>query len=117
MNYCPAGTIRDAIPAVEGVHNVKIKGALEKIGPPEIINDGYDIPEPLLWKWFEDLAKACRLMDEEQDFSNDPKDPRPGLNTIVHRDIKPSNVFLDLPSNVVGDWPSYPVAIMGDFGE
>jgi serine/threonine protein kinase len=109
--------MHDAMPAVEVVQNMKRKHVDVKIGPPDIIDDGYDIPEPLLWKWFEDLAKACRLMDEEQDLSNDPKDPRPGLSAIVHRDIKPSNVFLDLPSGVGGDWPSYPIATMGDFGE
>jgi serine/threonine protein kinase len=47
----------------------------------------------------------------------DPTGRLSGHHVIVHRDIKPANIFLDLPSNVDGDWPDYPVATLGDFGK
>ena len=110
MTYCPAGALHDAIPAVE---EFRPKNA------SQIEVDGFDVPESLCWKWFEDLAKACELLETGMDFGDPPKDPlddRRGQNLIVHRDIKPMNVFLDLPSGKDNHWPAYPVATLGDFG-
>lgn len=82
----------------------------------EVIADGRDIPEPLVWKWLEDLAVACELLQNGVDKRHGPAEPKVNY-TIVHRDIKPHNFFLDLPSEVNGDWPGYPIAVMGDFGQ
>lgn len=116
MTYCPAGALHDAIPAV---YESDKKPNKKKDAPPIIQADGFDVPESLCWKWFEDLAKACELLDTGMDFGdppNDPLDPRRGQQFIVHRDLKPMNVFLDLPSGKDNHWPAYPVATLGDFG-
>jgi serine/threonine protein kinase len=50
------------------------------------------IPEPVLWKWFEDLTEASFLMSKGAEPLSDAKD---GWKKIVHCDIKPQNIFLD----------------------
>jgi serine/threonine protein kinase len=116
MNYCPHGSMHNANPRAPDLPAPK-KGKKAQKQPLEIYKDGRDIPEPLVWKWFEDLAKACVLLEEGKDIQNDPTGRLSGHHVIVHRDIKPANIFLDLPSNVDGDWPDYPVATLGDFGK
>lgn len=108
MNYCPLGPLDDATPKVY----VENKSRLT-----EVYDDDFDVPEPLVWKWLEDLAKACLLLERGQDFTNDKHARQKCRHVIVHRDIKPGNVFLDLASNESGDWPTYPIATLGDFGE
>jgi serine/threonine protein kinase len=93
------------------------KGKKAQNQPLEIYDDGREIPEPLVWKWFEDLAKACVLMEEGIDLPSDSTSRLSGHHVIVHRDIKPANIFLDLPSGEDGDWPDCPVATLGDFGK
>jgi serine/threonine protein kinase len=67
------------------------------------------IPEPALWKWFEDLTEACFLLSKGAGPLSDPFD---GWKKIVHCDLKPNNVFLDNPDQEL--WSSYPQAIVGD---
>lgn len=114
MTYCPLGCLTDAI--VERPE----AGPLEKKDSDwlqtEVYTDSYNTPEPILWKWLEDMAKACQLMEKGvvlRTGSGEPLVPR----IIVHRDIKPDNIFLDLPSEVDGDWPGYPIATLGDWGK
>lgn len=116
MNYCPFGSMHKANPgAQERPAPRKTKKTTEKA--PEIYDDGREVPEPLLWKRFEDLAKACILMENGKVLQSDPSSRLSGQHVIVHRDIKPPNIFLDTPSQEYGDWPEYPVATLGDFGE
>ena len=107
MTYCPLGSLADAIPPM-----------LEKepFDLTEVFNDEFDVPEPLVWKWLEDLAIACRLLHEGKDLVEVYPGQQTGQHVIVHRDIKPGNVFLDLPDEE-SDWPTYPIATLGDFGE
>jgi len=69
------------------------------------------IPEPAMWKWFEDLTEACLLMSKGAEPKSDAKD---GWKKIVHCDLKSQNIFLDNPDAKL--WKSYPQAMMGDFG-
>lgn len=115
MNYCPAGSLHDAIPATPEPPAAK-KGRKGKAQSQGVYNDRSDVPEPLLWKWFEDLAKSCLLLEQGKDHTDDLTDRRSGHHVIVHRDIKPANLFLDRPSGNHGDWPDYPIATLGDFG-
>jgi serine/threonine protein kinase len=69
------------------------------------------IPEPALWKWFEDLTEASLLLSTGAEPEADAKD---GWKKIVHCDLKPANVFLDNPDEK--RWRSYPQAVVGDFG-
>jgi len=116
MNYCPLGSMHSANP---GRHErlVPKKARKAKDESQEIYNDGKDIAEPLVWKWFEDLAKACLLLEKGKDLPSGSVSRLSGHHVIVHRDIKPPNIFLDLPSGIDGDWPEYPVATLGDFGK
>lgn len=116
MNYCPFGSMHSANPATPERLGPR-KGKKTKDKPLDIYNDGLEVPESLVWKWFEDLAKACVLMEKGKDFPSDSVSRQSGQHTIVHRDIKPDNIFLEPPSKVDGDWPEYPVAILGDFGK
>lgn len=93
------------------------KGKKTNNRPLDMYDDGREVPEPLVWKWFEDLAKACVLMEKGKDLPSDATSRLSGQHTIVHRDIKPPNIFLDLPSTEDGEWPGYPVATLGDFGK
>ena len=113
MNYCPFGSMHGANPATPEILNLR-KGRKIK---DEIYNDGREIPEPLVWKWFEDLAKACVLMERGKDLPSGSFSRLSGNHTIVHRDIKPANIFIDLASDKDDDWPEYPVAVVGDFGK
>ena len=109
MNYCPLGSLHTIIP-----DPVLLKKKPKNNG--QAYGDSMDIPEPALWKWLEDMAKACQLMDEGVDPS-DKIVADVGKRTIVHRDVKPPNMFFDLPSSEKGNWPSYPIATLGDFGK
>ena len=116
MNYCPFGSMHKANPkAQDRPAPRKTKKTTENV--PEIYDDGREIPEPLVWKWFEDLAKACVLLENGKNHTNDPTGRLSGQHAIVHRDIKPENIFLDVPSEEYGEWPGYPKATLGDFGE
>lgn len=116
MNYCPFGSMHRANPGPQDRPAPrKTKKTTEQ--PPEIYDDGREVPEPLVWKWFEDLAKACVLLENGKDIPSDPPSRLSGQHVIVHRDIKPPNIFLDVPSEELGEWPGYPVATLGDFGE
>jgi serine/threonine protein kinase len=75
-------------------------------------NNRRKIPEPVLWKWFEDLTEAGLLMSTGAEPGVDAK---VGWKKIVHCDFKPLNVFLD--TSDAKRWRSYPQAIVGDFGE
>lgn len=109
MNYCPHGSLHEIIPN-QVLVNKKPKNNGEAYG------DFLDVPEPALWKWLEDMTKALQLMEEGVDPSDEIASVV-GQRTIVHRDIKPANLFFDLPSGKDGDWPSYPIATLGDFGK
>lgn len=114
MTYCPLGCLTDAIvnrPKADSLED-KDPGWLET----EVYNDAYNAPEPILWKWLEDMARACQLMEQGVTLSPGPGEPDVH-RIIVHRDIKPDNTFLDLPSEVDGDWPGYPIATLGDWGK
>jgi serine/threonine protein kinase len=117
MNYCPFGAMHKSNPGPQERPAAprKTKKTTEKV--PEIYDDGREVPEPLIWKWFEDLAKACILLENGKDLQSDPSSRLSGQHVIVHRDIKPPNIFLDTPSEENGEWPGYPVATLGDFGE
>jgi len=69
------------------------------------------IPEPVLWKWLEDLTEASLLLSKG---AAPPSDAVEGWKKIVHCDFKPANVFLDNPDAEL--WRSYPQAVVGDFG-
>ena len=69
------------------------------------------IPEPVLWKWLEDLTEASLLLSTGVEPLSAAVD---GWKKIVHCDLKPSNVFLDNPDAEI--WRSYPQAVVGDFG-
>ena len=77
----------------------------------EYMHSGKMIPEPVLWKWLEDLTEASLLMSTGAAPQSAGVD---GWKKIVHCDFKPSNVFLDNPDAEL--WRSYPQAIVGDFG-
>lgn len=67
MNYCPFGSMHSANPATPERLGPR-KGKKTKETPLEIYNDGLEVPESLVWKWFEDLAKACVLMEKGKDL-------------------------------------------------
>jgi len=116
MNYCPLGSMHSANPGRQE-HLAPKKARKTKDESHEIHNDGKHIAEPLVWKWFEDLAKACVLLEKGKDLPSGSVSRLSGHHVIVHRDIKPPNIFLDQPSGIDGDWPEYPVATLGDFGK
>lgn len=71
------------------------------------------IPEPFLWSVLEALTEACLILESSR--ISEPEDTAPaGHQTIVHRDIKPDNIYLSTP--LPSTYPSYPHAILGDFG-
>lgn len=114
MTYCPLGSLNGAIPKRKLFPDALYDNDA-KPNDTEVFDDTRDTPENLTWKWLEDLAKACLLMQKGVNLRIDPIGP--SINrVIVHRDIKPDNVFLDLPSELDGDWPAYPIATLGDFG-
>jgi serine/threonine protein kinase len=115
MNYCPFGSMHKANPGLQERPAAR-KGKKANNKPLDINDDGRELPESLIWKWFEDLAKACVLMEKGKDHPSGLTSRLSGQHTIVHRDIKPPNIFLDLPSTEDGEWPGYPVATLGDFG-
>ena len=67
------------------------------------------IPEPFIWKMFEDLVIAGILM-ERGDL--EPTTKRWGV--IVHRDWRSQNVFLG--ENTSGIYRGFPTSKTGDFG-
>ena len=67
------------------------------------------IPEPFIWKMFEDLVITGILM-ERGDL--EPTTKRWGV--IVHRDWRSQNVFLG--ENTSGIYKGYPTSKTGDFG-
>lgn len=69
-----------------------------------------EIPEPLLWYFFESLAETGLLM--ERGYLNAPSGH--AWQEIVHRDLKPANVFLDFANETT--FPRYPAAKLADFG-
>jgi serine/threonine protein kinase len=69
------------------------------------------IPEPALWKWFQDLTEAGLLLSTG---AAPRSDAALGWKKIVHCDFKPANVFLDTPEKE--HWRSYPPCHLGDFG-
>ncbi|KAK3708753.1 hypothetical protein LTR37_011274 [Vermiconidia calcicola] len=71
------------------------------------------IPEPFLWSVLEALTEACLILEARS--VSEPEDTAPARHeTIVHRDIKPDNIYLSSP--LPSTYPSYPHAILGDFG-
>lgn len=79
------------------------------------------IPEPALWSIFENLVDAMIVLryglDEPDRILIDGtlEAAKTGSwEPIVHRDLKYDNVFLDIPNSDV--YPSYPRAVVGDFG-
>jgi len=76
-----------------------------------------DLPESTLWKWMEDLTMACMLIAQVEVGKGEggKEKVKAKTYTMVDRDFKYDNVFLDL-ADEDGDWPSYPVARLGDFG-
>ena len=70
------------------------------------------IPEPFIWSVFEALTDACLVM--ENGTTRKMAAPPPTWQQIVHKDITLGNTFLDAP--IAGDFPSYPRAVLGDFG-
>lgn len=115
MNYCPLGSMEIVFPDYPEFSEPE-EGEPAVDYDTIVFKDSRDVPEPLVWKWLEDLAKACGLMEEGVNVSKDPSDPA-GHRVILHRDIKPGNIFLDLASDTDGDWPAYPIATLGDFGQ
>ncbi|CZT25262.1 uncharacterized protein RCC_10991 [Ramularia collo-cygni] len=66
------------------------------------------VPEPFIWKLFEDLVNACVILDRgDVDPGGASWDP------IVHRDMKLDNIFLSDPGK---SFCWYPTAKLGDFG-
>lgn len=67
------------------------------------------IPEPFVWKCFEDLVTAGLLM-ERGDLVPNPR----SCDLIVHRDWRTANVFLG--TNESGLYAAYPTVKTGYFG-
>ncbi|CZT24956.1 uncharacterized protein RCC_10685 [Ramularia collo-cygni] len=65
------------------------------------------IPEPLIWRVIEQLARAAIVMEQ-----GSLAGPVPGWQQIVHYDFKPDNVFLT-SSRIPA--AAYPDAKLGDF--
>lgn len=96
----------------------KKEAAEPELDPSGAYGDDNEVPEPTIWKWFEDLTEACLVMAYGRIPSPDENFiPDKSWKKIVHRDIKPLNIFLGSPSNKDNDWPTLPIAHLGDFGK
>jgi len=116
MDYCPHGSLHDLI--------VREQKAGRRGTEVRKVRNERLILEPALWKFFEDLTEACLYMAygsleetataSKADYSA-PYDLNGSWRKIVHRDFKPHNVFLG-PAHE-SEWPSYPTACLGDYGQ
>lgn len=98
MEFCNYGDlwglIENYTPKVDAAFNISKRGF---------------IPEPFLWKLFEDVVIAGILMER-----GDLEPTTKPWGVIVHRDWRSENVFLG--ENTSGLYEGYPTAKTADFG-
>ena len=104
MSYCPHGSLWDIV----RWYTIDNADRAKRIPPLAPRN----IPEPFIWSVFEAMTEACLLM--ENGTSQKMARPPAAWWQIVHRDIGINNTWLDAADP--DDFPSYPRAVLGDFG-
>ncbi|KAF2100297.1 hypothetical protein NA57DRAFT_54389 [Rhizodiscina lignyota] len=119
MDYCPYGGMLPGIDDVNLPLTLVDLSSLVRIYKHKSITKGPRppepwVPEPFLWKLFEDLATvgvALRVMPRRRMRGLPP-------GSVLHNDIKLGNIFLgdSIPGILPNNFPAYPSAFLGDFG-
>lgn len=75
------------------------------------LQDGYNMPELLIWQCFQQMASALACLHHGHGCSERQKKR---WKPIIHRDIKPANIILKAP--IIPGNKSNPTFILADFG-